>query len=115
MKQFDKIETVICEQKQNERKPHTPVKMPVKPNCKYFESRHQPRQCPKYGEKCVKCDRMNHFWEVCWSARGRALHNIKQELDKEEENHIDMVDIDSINFNSKHSIITANLKTPSML
>ena len=56
---------------------------------------------------------MNHFWEVCRSARGRAVHNIEQEPDQEEENHIDTVNINSINFNSNHSVITANLKTSS--
>ena len=40
-----------------------------------------------------------------------AFHNTEQEPDQEEENHIDMVNINSINFNSKHSVIIANLKT----
>ena len=58
--------------------------------------------------------KMNHFQEVCRSARDRAVHNIEQEPDQEEENHIDIVNINSINFDSSHSIITAHLKTSSI-
>ena len=48
--------------------------------------------------------------KVCRSARARALHNIDQKPDQKEENHIDMVNVNSINFNSNHSIITADLE-----
>ena len=43
------------------------------------------------------------------------VHNLEQEPDQhqEEEDHINRVNINSINFNSKCSLITANLETLS--
>ena len=43
------------------------------------------------------------------------VHNVDQEpeLDQEEEDQIDMASTNYISFNSKHFIITANLKTSS--
>ena len=45
--------------------------------------------------------------------RGTAVHNIQQkpDQDQEEEDQNDMVNINCISFNSKHSEITANLQT----
>ena len=110
MKEFDKLQKVWDKQNQNERKLHTPVKMPAKENRKCCGYIHQPRQCPAYGKRCMKCNKMNHFWEVCRTARGRVAHNIEQEPNQVEESHTDMVNINSIDFNSKYSVITANLK-----
>ena len=42
------------------------------------------------------------------------MHNINQETDQyDKEDDIYMVNINSINFNSKHSVITANFKASS--
>ena len=45
------------------------------------------------------------------------VHNLEQEPDQyqEEEDHTNMVNINSINFNSKCSVVTANLKTSHQL
>ena len=53
------------------------------------------------------------FSEVCRSKRGRAVHNVEQEqnLNQEKKVKIDMVNINSVSFNSKCSVITVNLKT----
>ena len=54
--------------------------------------------------------------EVFRSGRNRDNHNLEQEPDQqleEEEDHIDTVDINSIIFNIKWSVIISNLKTPS--
>ena len=56
---------------------------------------------------------MNHFREVYRSARGSTVHNIDQDVDKELENHIEIMNITSVNLNANNSIITANLKTAS--
>ena len=88
--------------------------MPVKQSCSYFGSSHPPRQCPAYGKKCTKCGKVNHYREFCTSERNRTINNLEQELDQHhEEDHIDMVDINSIIFNSKQSVITSNIKTSS--
>ena len=46
--------------------------------------------------------------------KSRAVQNVEEEPDQnqeeEEEEKIDMVNINSISFNSKCSVITANLK-----
>ena len=41
----------------------------------------------------MNCIKMNHLWEVFRSARGIAAHNIEQEPDHKEENHIETVNI----------------------
>ena len=41
------------------------------------------------------------------------VQNIELEADQEQEDPIEMVNINSINFNANHFVITANLKTPS--
>ena len=53
--------------------------------------------------------------EVCRGGRNRTIHDLEQDPDQhhEEEDHIDMVYINSIIFNSKGSVITENLKTSS--
>ena len=87
----------------------------MKQNCRYCGPSHPPRQCPAYGHKCVECGKVNHFREVHRSRRNRTVHDLAQEPDKhhEEEDHIDMVKINSIIFNNKWTVITANLKTSS--
>ena len=81
--------------------------------CKYFGSSHPPRQCLEYGKKCAKCNKMNHFRELCRTARGSMVHNIKQEAIQEQEHHIEMVNIIFFNFNANSSVIIANVKTSS--
>ena len=87
----------------------------MKKSCNYCSSHHPPRQCPVYGKKHRDCGKINHFREVCRSRRSTAVHNIEQVPGQcnFEEDHIDMVDINLIIFNSKWSVITVNLKTSS--
>ena len=56
---------------------------------------------------------MNYSLEVCRNIRGREVPGLEKEPKQEEENHTETVNINSINFNSHHSVIKANLKTPS--
>ena len=65
-------------------------------------------------KKYADCGKVNPFREVCRSRSNRSFHDLEQEPDQHhEEDHIDMVNIDSIIFNSKWTVITANLKTSS--
>ena len=54
---------------------------------------------------------MSHFKEVCRSSKNSVVHNMETEADQEQETDIQMVNINSINFNSNHPTIIANLKT----
>ena len=56
--------------------------------------------------------KVNHFRESCRSGKNRTSHDLEQKPDQhhEEEYHLDMVNINSIIFNSKWSVITKNLK-----
>ena len=112
-KDFDRIKTVRSEHRQMVRKLCTPAKMPVKQNCSYCGSTHPCRQNPAYGKKCAVYSKMNHFREVFRSKRGRLVHHVEQEpnLYQEDEVRIGIMNINSISFKSKHSIITANSKT----
>ena len=53
---------------------------------------------------------VNHFREVSRSGRNRTVLDSEQEPDQhhEEEDHIDMVNINSIIFNSKQLVKTVN-------
>ena len=46
-------------------------------------------------------------------SKSSMVCHIRQEADQEKEKHIDMVNINSINFNTNHSIIKANPQTSS--
>ena len=110
-KDFHKIKTVRRGQRQIER---NICQSTHKYSYNYCGSIYPSRQCPVYGKKCAECVKTHHFKEACRSVRRRTVHNVEQESDKyQEEDHIDMVNINSINFKSKHSVITANLKTSS--
>ena len=62
---------------------------------------------------CAACRKINHYKEVCRSSR-KNIHRINKETDQyQREDDIYMVNINSINVNSKLSVITANLKTSS--
>ena len=78
---------------------------------KYQE--HILRQYPAYGKRCDKCSKLNHFKEECRGARSSAVNTIEKETVHEQEPGIKTVNINSINFNSNHSTIIANLKTSS--
>ena len=88
--------------------------MPVNQSCRYCGSIHLPREFPAYGKRCTECSRINHFMEVCRSARNRIVHNLKQEPDQhhKEVDCIEKVNINSV-FYKKYSVIIANLKTSS--
>ena len=79
------------------------AKMLMKQCYGYCGSGLLPRQCSAYGKKCVECSKVNHYREVCRSVRNKIVHDLEQEPDPhlEEEDHIDMVNIDSNIFNSK--------------
>ena len=56
---------------------------------------------------------MNHFKEVCKSFKSSMVHNKEKEADQEWETDIEMVNINSIQFNSNHSAIIAKMETSS--
>ena len=97
-----------------EKKTKTHAKMPMKRRCQYCGSSHLPRRCLANGKKCrVQLDQPGH--RGLQKQKNITIHDLKQEPDQyhEEVNHIDMVNIYSIYFNNKHSVITSNLKISS--
>ena len=60
------------------------------------------------------CREINHYEVVCRRGWNKKMHSIDQETDQyQKESDTDVDNINSINFNSKLSLITANLKTSS--
>ena len=59
-----------------------------------------------------KCEKMNCFKEACRSSKGSVVHNIEKEDEQDQETDNEMVNINLVGFNSNHSTIIANLKTP---
>ena len=113
-KDFDKTNIRKRVQRQIEIQLQEHLRMPVKQKWGYCGSSHLPRQCLAYGKRCSACGKINHYKEVCRIRRNKKMHNTNPETDQyQKENDTDMVNINSIHINSKHSIITANLKTSS--
>ena len=85
----------------------------MKQNCSNCGSSHPHIQYSAYVKKCVECAIVNHFREVFQSGRNRTIHDLEQEPDQyhKEDDHIDMVNINSIIFNNKQLVIPANLKS----
>ena len=112
-KEFDKIKTIKGGQRHILRKPQTHTQMPVMQSCSYCGTSHPPRKCWALGRKVQSVARPTTLQRLR-SSRNRTVHDIEQEPDQHyEEDHIDTVNINSIIFNSKWSVITANLKTLS--
>ena len=90
----------------------TQTKMPTKQTCKYCGSSHPPKQCPAYGKRCTDCSKIGHFRVICRIRRTQSVNEVEQEAsqDSAEENSIDLVNINSINFNKNQSILTVKLK-----
>ena len=63
--------------------------------------------------RCDKCGKLNHFNDVYRSAKSSTVNTIEKEAVHKQEPGIEMVIINSFNFNSSHSIIVANLETSS--
>ena len=85
--------------------------MPAKRRYKYCSQVHIPSQGPGYGKKYAKCDKMNHFKEICRRCKGSMVHNKEKEDEQEQETNIEMVNKNSIRFHFNHSAKIANLKT----
>ena len=64
-----------------------------------------------HGKKYEKCDKMNHFKEVCKSTKGSTVNNKEIEDIQEQETDIEMVTINSIRYNFNLPKARANLNT----
>ena len=65
------------------------------------------------GKKCAKCSKSNHFRDAYRGRREPFATWKRNQNHHEEVDHIDMVNINSVYFNNKHSVIAANLKASS--
>ena len=112
VKKSDKIKVSKHTHKDSARR-HTQTKMSIQQACRYCGSSHPPRQCLAYGKSCTECGNIGHFRAVRRSRRTGVVHKVEQETvqDTDGENNIELVSINSIQFNRNHSILTAKLKT----
>ena len=78
--------------------------------CKYCRQIHKPGWCLVYGKRCDKCGKLNHFKVVCRGFQSRTFNTIAKEDIYVQESGMEMVNIDSISFNSNHSTKIAKLK-----
>ena len=56
---------------------------------------------------------MNQFKEVCRSSKSSTVQNMEQKDYQGQENDIEMININLVNFNSNCSVIIPNLKASS--
>ena len=63
--------------------------------CSYCGGLHEPRKCPAYGKVCKRCNKRNHFQEVC---RSRQVNELEKE---NEEVQPDALFIGSLSNSSK--------------
>ncbi|KAG1665149.1 hypothetical protein GQR58_019471 [Nymphon striatum] len=62
----------------------TPNDEKLRKNCRFCGMTHKVRQCPAYGKKCDKCQKINHFAKVC-----KSVNVIDKESDSDSENSSD--------------------------
>ena len=94
-------------------KPHSTIKVPMGKNVNTVVQATHTDDAYHMG-KCTKCNKRNHFREVCRRARGSMVQNIMHEAEQEQENQTKMMNINSFNFIANCSIITTNLnKSPN--
>ena len=110
-KEFDKIKVSKNACKDSPKR-STQTRMPTKQTCRCWGSSHPLRPYLAYGKTCMECKKIGHFRVVCRGRRTRAMHNVEQEtVQNDAVGNIELVSINSIQFNKKHSVLTANLKT----
>ena len=102
MTDFDKIQTVIDEQKKNGEKTAYICQNTNKAKLQILWIQPSTQRMPSILKEMCKVQPDEPFSEVYRSPRGRVVHNIQQEPEQGEENHINKVNIYLINFNSKH-------------
>ena len=51
----------------------------IQSNCRYYSNVPEPYRCPAYGKDCVKCDRANHFNQVCRSQSRKVWRDSRRE------------------------------------
>ena len=109
-KEFGKIKIAKNMYKDNLRS-STQVRMPMKQMYRYCGSSHPPRQCPVYGKTCIECSKIGQFRVVCRSRRTRAMNEVEQEaVQGDAGEDIELLSINSIQFNKNCSVLTANFK-----
>ena len=110
-KEFNKIRVARHAHKDNSRVP-AQSSMPLRQTCRYCSSTHPPRQCLVYERLCAGCRKMYHFQKVCRSRKTRALNEVEQETIQDiTDKDIELMSINSVQFNQNCSILTANIKT----
>ena len=89
-----------------------PSSIPLWQLCRYCGRSHLHRQCLAYGKTCTECNKIGHFKRVCRSKKTRAVHVVEPETIQDSAcEEVEMVSINSVQFNINHSVLTANLKT----
>ena len=110
-KELDKIKISKNACKDSPRRT-TQIRVLTKQTCRYCRSSHPPRQCLLHGKVCMECKKIGHFRVVCRSRRTRAVNEVEQEtVQNDARENIELVSINSFQFNKNHSILTINLKT----
>ena len=107
--QFDKVKVTQKPKEGNVR--HTPDRTGQQHPCRYCGGFHALRQCPAYRNTCDRCDKIGHLKKVCWSRKGRAVHELEvNEAQEVNEGEIETVSIDSVHLNKNWSLISAKLE-----
>ena len=66
---------------------------------------------PGIWKMCMECSKIGHFRVVCRSRGTRAVNKVEQEITQDDaRENIDLVSINSIQFNKNHSVLMTNLK-----
>ncbi|CAK8680978.1 unnamed protein product [Clavelina lepadiformis] len=74
---------------------------PLKLNCRYCGTQHEPRQCPAFSKICRNCGKRNHFAAVCRS-QPRQVHDIDTQSQELQSDAVEVLHVGSINSVSYH-------------
>lgn len=98
----DGAKIAVVEKKMRKNMPQKSSKEDKVYSCKRCGGRHEPRQCPAYGKRCLKCNGKNHFAKQCLSkAKPKSVH-VVEETDLSETFFVGMVSLEDVK--SEHNV-----------
>ena len=87
-------------------------------SCEYCGLKHAKRKCPAYGKTCRKCNKKNHFANVCKTKVKSAVKCLRTSSDNDVHSETDDLfclthDIGSINSKGKRWFVTIEMQIPN--
>lgn len=80
------------ETRSNVKKSYGNMSQQKKIDCKFCGYKHWYGRCPAFGKECSKCNKRNHFAQVCKTEKKRPLDTLEEDKLEDDENEEYMVE-----------------------